>query len=105
MPEDNSVTFAKALADPTRQKIMKLTCCRWLNVGEIVDEVGVRQPTVSHHLAILKSAGLVDLRAEGKHTYYTLNQEKIYTCCGELMSVFAPEITNAQPLITPEIPR
>lgn len=87
----NSVAFAKALADPTRQQIMELICCGWMNVGEIVDVVGVRQPTVSHHLAILRDAGLVIMRSEGKHTYYTLNQKSVASCCGQLMEVFAPE--------------
>ena len=91
----NSVTFAKALADPTRQEIMESCCCCWLNVGEIVEKVGVSQPTVSHHLAILRDAGLVDMRSEGKHTFYTLNQERMATCCGQLIQVFAPETETA----------
>jgi len=84
------ITFAKALADPTRQQIMELICCEWKNVNEIVDSVGVRQPTVSHHLAILKEAGLVNTRPDGKHTYYTLNQTRVATCCGQIIEVFAP---------------
>jgi len=95
-PETSSVIFAKALADPTRQKIMELACCRWLNVGEIVEQVGVSQPTVSHHLAILKEAGLVETRSEGKHTYYSLNQRRVAQCCGTLIEVFAPETDTAQ---------
>ncbi|HUV29447.1 MAG TPA: metalloregulator ArsR/SmtB family transcription factor [Anaerolineales bacterium] len=87
----SSVEFAKALADPTRQEIMTLICCRELNVGDIVDAVGVRQPTVSHHLAILRNAGLVTLRNEGKHTYYALNQGRVAVCCGNLIEVFAPQ--------------
>ncbi len=89
--KDNPVQFAKALSDPTRQRIMDVCCCRWLNVSEIVDLVDVGQPTVSHHLAILREAGLVDVRQEGKHTYYSLNQEKVVRCCGQIMQVFAPD--------------
>lgn len=90
--KNNPVTFAKALADLTRQQIMELICCNWLNVGEIVDAVRVQQPTVSHHLAILKEAGLVSTRVEGKHTYYHLNQTRVANCCGQLIEVFAPEV-------------
>ncbi len=85
------VLFAKALADETRQKIMKLCCCNWLSVGEIVERLNVTQPTVSHHLAILREAGLVNAREEGKQTFYSLNQEKVAFCCGQLMFKFAPE--------------
>ena len=87
----NPVSFAKALADPTRQEIMGLTCCQWMNVGEIVEAVGVSQPTVSHHLAILREADLVTTRNEGKHTYYSLNQQNVVSCCGQIMQIFAPE--------------
>ena len=87
------VEFAKAIADETRQQIMRLCCCEWCSVGDIVDQLEPRvsQPTVSHHLAILREAGLVELRHEGKQTYYTLDQKRIAFCCGQLMVKFAPE--------------
>jgi ArsR family transcriptional regulator, arsenate/arsenite/antimonite-responsive transcriptional repressor len=85
------VLFSKAIADGTRQKIMNILCCNWLSVNEVVAKLDVSQPTVSHHLAILREAGLVDVREEGKQTFYTLNQERISFCCGQLMNQFAPE--------------
>lgn len=85
------VVFSKAIADETRQKIMNLCCCEWRSVNEIAVKVNVSQPTVSHHLAILREAGLVNMREEGKQTFYTLNQERIAACCGQLMIKFAPE--------------
>lgn len=85
------ILFAKAIADETRQNIMKLVCCKWLSVSEIVEEIGYSQPTISHHLAILRDAGLVNIREEGKQTFYSLNQENIAVCCGQLMIKFAPE--------------
>lgn len=92
MTKHDIVLFAKAFADDTRQKIMKLCCCEWLAVGEIVERLGnVTQPTVSHHLAVLREAGLVDARHEGKQTFYSLNQQRVVSCCGQLMLNFAPE--------------
>jgi len=85
------VLFAKAIADETRQKIMSVCCCCWLSVNEIVEKMEVSQPTVSHHLAILRDAGLVNIREEGKQTFYTLNQERVAVCCGQIMLKFAPE--------------
>jgi ArsR family transcriptional regulator len=93
------VLFAKAIADETRQKIMSECCCCWLSVNEIVEKVGFSQPTISHHLAILRDAGLVNVREEGKQTFYTLNQEKIVMCCGQLMIKFAPETTTTEKLL------
>jgi len=91
MKKTNSVSFAKALADETRQQIMRLCCCQELSVNEIAEQTGVTQPTVSHHLAILRDADLVSQRSAGRQTYYTLNQERIAVCCGQLLQVFAPE--------------
>ena len=85
------VLFSKAIADETRQKIMNMLCCNWLSVNEVVAKLDVSQPTVSHHLAILREAGLVNVREEGKQTFYTLDQTNISFCCGQLMIKFAPE--------------
>ncbi len=85
------VLFAKALADETRQKIMKICCCNWLSVTEIVERLNVTQPTVSHHLSILREANLVEVREEGKQTFYKLNQKRITVCCGQLQANFAAE--------------
>lgn len=86
-----TVKFAKALADDTRQEIMRLCCCQWLNVSQIVDAINVSQPTVSHHLSILRAAGLVNVRREGKQVYYTLNQQRIAAGCCTLAENYAPE--------------
>jgi ArsR family transcriptional regulator len=88
--------FAKALADETRQKIMQLICCQQLSVTEIVERLNVTQPTVSHHLAILREAGLVKVQEDGRQTFYSLNQEQLASCCGVLVLNFAPETETAR---------
>jgi len=93
------VLFAKAIADDTRQKIMTECCCCWLSVNEIVEKVGFTQPTISHHLAILRRANLVHVREEGKQTFYSLNQDCVAYCCGQLMVKFAPEEKATQVLL------
>ncbi|HRJ57967.1 MAG TPA: metalloregulator ArsR/SmtB family transcription factor [Anaerolineales bacterium] len=95
----NPVLFAKAIADETRQKIMTECCCCEISVGDLAEKLKVTQPTVSHHLAILRDAGLVNSREEGKQTFYTLNQENIAVCCGQIMLKFAPEEKATEALI------
>jgi ArsR family transcriptional regulator len=90
MKSVDPVEFAKAMADDTRQEIMRMCCCEWCSVGDVAARLKVTQPTVSHHLAILRDAGLVEMRHEGKQTFYTLNQRRIALCCGQLMLTFAP---------------
>src|SRR3989304_5519434 len=87
-----SLVFARALSDETRQELMRLCCCEWRSVGDLAKPVGVPQPTVSHHLAFLKAAGLVDARHEGRQTFYTLNQDRVALCCGRLVARYPPEI-------------
>lgn len=96
MNDIDIVTFAKAIADETRQDIMGHLCCVWLNVSEVVDKLDgkVNQPTVSHHLKKLEKAKLVMVRQEGKQRYYTLNQEYMTVCCGSLVRQFAPDYTS-----------
>jgi len=85
------IVFAKVIADETRQKIMKLTCCRWRTVSEIVEQLNVTQPTVSHHLAVLRDAGLVHFKEDGKQTYYQLNRELVTVCCDRIVTKFSTE--------------
>jgi ArsR family transcriptional regulator len=91
MSPTDPVVFAKALADETRQEIMRLCCCQWLSVGEIVEAMGISQPTVSHHLNVLKKARLVRARRDGKQVYYTLIQEALANGCCTLAENFAPD--------------
>jgi ArsR family transcriptional regulator len=87
----DSVEFAKALADETRQKIMALCCCHQLSVNEIVAATDVAQPTVSHHLAILRKAGLVKVERRGQQILYTLNQARLAQSCCNVAENFAPD--------------
>ena len=94
--DDHQLAFAKALADETRQEIMSHLCCVWLSVNDLVGKMGgrINQPTVSHHLKKLEAAGLVYVREEGRHRYYTLNQEQVTVCCGLLVRNFAPDYAD-----------
>lgn len=87
----DTVEFAKALADETRQKIMALCCCEWVSVNDIVSKIDVAQPTVSHHLKILKNAGLVKSERRGKQVMYTIDQERLARGCCQVAEDFAPQ--------------
>jgi len=91
----NLSIFAKALADDTRQEIMHHLCCVWLSVNDLVDKLDgkINQPTVSHHLKKLEEANLVLVRQEGRHRFYTLNEEYFTVCCGCLIQTYAPNHT------------
>ena len=63
----------KALADPTRRKILELLSVRDMNAGEIADYFNISKPSISHHLSILKNAELIIDTRLGQNIMYTLN--------------------------------
>jgi ArsR family transcriptional regulator len=70
---DDLVQLFKLLADDTRLRILSfLQQTGELNVRELCRLLRQRQPSVSHHLALLRGAGLIDMRREGKHNFYRL---------------------------------
>ncbi|MGH1490252.1 MAG: ArsR/SmtB family transcription factor [Acidimicrobiales bacterium] len=62
-----------ALAAPQRQQILRLVRDEPLSVGSIAESCGASQQAVSHHLQVLKDAGLVDMRQEGRRRLYVVN--------------------------------
>lgn len=63
----------KALSDPTRRQIVQLLKKEKLQAGEISEHFNMTGATISHHLSILKDAGLVTSEKKGKYIYYELN--------------------------------
>ena len=62
----------KALADPTRRKILSLLKDKDMNAGEIANEFNMTKPSISNHLNILKQADLVDAEKVGQNVNYSL---------------------------------
>jgi len=80
LTEEDAVSQArllKALADPTRLRILSLLSRHEgeVCVFEIVESFTLEQPTISHHLRILRDAGLVDCRKKGLWAYYYVRRE------------------------------
>jgi DNA-binding transcriptional ArsR family regulator len=82
------VEFCKALADDTRQRILVMLADNEMCVGDIVAAFDMSQPTISHHLSILKQFKLVTSRKEGKQVYYAVNHDNVVQCCDRLMAKF-----------------
>ena len=72
---ERSLLF-KALSDPNRIRIVDMLSCGELCACTILEAFSLTQPTLSHHMKILCSSGLVVPRRDGKWTHYSLNSEK-----------------------------
>jgi DNA-binding transcriptional ArsR family regulator len=85
----------KLFADATRVRI-----CRTLaqegnvHVGEFCDRLGTTQPAVSHHLSLLRAAGVVEGRREGKYVFYSLSPHTRGELAAALLYPFGLEATK-----------
>jgi len=74
-PPEIMLQFCKAMADESRLKIIGLLSTAEHSVQQLASMLELKEPTVSHHLAVLKQLNLVRLRADGNFRWYRLNDE------------------------------
>jgi len=67
----------KALSDSTRREILNLLKSGSLTAGEISEKFSMTGATISHHLSVLKDAGLISDERKGKYIYYELNMTMV----------------------------
>ena len=80
--------FLAAMSDETRQRILALLHDREMSVNELTEHFALTQPTISHHLAVLRRACLVSARHDGRQIFYRANPECVAACCREIQTRF-----------------
>ncbi|MFJ8102523.1 ArsR/SmtB family transcription factor [Lysinibacillus sp. NPDC096212] len=70
-----NITMLSALSEPNRLNIVELLRQGPLTVGEIADQLGLRQPQTSKHLKVLSDNGIVEVQAEANRRIYKLRPE------------------------------
>jgi ArsR family transcriptional regulator len=85
----NSATRFRALGDPTRLRILELVAQGEQCVCELASAIDVPQPLLSHHLRILREAGFITVRKEGRWNYYAMNRERLEACVCTLEGALA----------------
>jgi Predicted transcriptional regulators len=83
-PPLSLVRLHRALGDETRLRILKLLASRDLYLTEIAQQLELSKPTVKHHLAQLRSAGLVTITESGTVMYYTLRRNRLDDASAEI---------------------
>lgn len=81
----------KALADPTRRKILRLLNGQEMTAGDIAKEFDISAPSMSHHFGILKDADLVFARRNGQQILYSLNTTAFQDLMTVLLDIFQIE--------------
>ncbi|QUD86446.1 autorepressor SdpR family transcription factor [Phenylobacterium montanum] len=78
----------RALADPTRRRILQLLRTRAMTAGELAAQFDLAKPTLSGHFAVLKQAGLIDPERSGTTITYRLNLSVLEEALMALMEGF-----------------
>jgi ArsR family transcriptional regulator, arsenate/arsenite/antimonite-responsive transcriptional repressor len=78
----------QALSDPTRRKILQMLGKGNLSAGEIGAAFDMKAPSISHHLTVLKNAGLVLSERQGQNIMYSLNTTVMQEFMQEMMQIF-----------------
>jgi DNA-binding transcriptional ArsR family regulator len=81
----------RALADSTRRQILEELRAGELPAGEIAGRFPISGPSVSRHLGVLKTAGLILERREANRIFYSLAEERLALCVSRFLSVVCPE--------------
>lgn len=84
----NDAAF-KALADPTRRKILRMLGEREMTAGDLAARFDISAPSMSHHFSVLKDADLVTTRRNGQQILYSLNTTVVQDVLTSLMDVFS----------------
>jgi len=81
--------ICEGVGDPKRLRLLYLVAEQPRNVSELTEMLGVSQPTVSHHLRILRDRGLVEARKEGTTVYYFLSNPRILEALDMMRAIVA----------------
>ena len=90
-------TIFKALNDTTRRQILDLLRAGDMTAGDIAEQFDMSKPSISHHLDLLRQAGLVDSVKEGQFIRYTLNTTVLDEMLSWLMSFKGSPVNNSSP--------
>lgn len=85
----------RALADPTRRRVLALLRERPMSAGELADQFDVSKPTMSAHFAVLREAGLIDATKNGKSIVYRLQMSVLEEALMGLAQTVGLDLTNA----------
>jgi DNA-binding transcriptional ArsR family regulator len=81
----------RALADPTRRQILADLRAGELTAGQIAERFPISGPSISRHLGVLKSAGLVRERRDANRIHYALVPERLMLCLDGFVSICCPD--------------
>jgi DNA-binding transcriptional ArsR family regulator len=92
----------RALADPTRRRVLALLREKPMSAGELADQFDVSKPTMSAHFSVLREAGLIDASRHGKTIIYRLRMSVLEEALMGLAQTVGLDLQAAAPAGTPK---
>ena len=93
------VRICKAFANSTRLRMLDLLAKREHTVSDLQSALGITLPNVSQHLAILKAAGVVTTRRDGKQILCSLTLPEVKEACQLIRNVLRAQLRNGRKLV------
>ena len=84
----------KTLASPRRLEILHALASGPIEVGRLAEAIGASQPNVSQHLAVLRTAGIVEAERDGREVRYRLADPDVMVACGLMRAVLERRLTR-----------
>ena len=95
---DKQVAICKAFANPTRLRILDLVAQHGYPTSDLHEQLSISQANLSQHLAILKGAGIVTTRREGKKVYCYLALPEVKQACQLIRNVLRAQVRTGKQL-------
>jgi len=93
----------RALADPTRRRVLALLREQPMSAGDLADQFDVSRPTMSAHFNVLREAGLIDATRHGKSIVYRLRMSVLEEALMGLAQTVGLDMTRAEPVASPRV--
>lgn len=90
----------KTLSSPKRLEIIHLLAQGPREVSRLAEELGISQPNMSQHLALMRSAGLVEAERDGREVRYRLSDPEVIVACETMRGVLLRRLTRASAAAT-----
>jgi len=93
----------RVLASPRRLEILHALVNGPIEVGRLAERIGASQPNVSQHLAVMRSAGIVEAERDGREVRYRLTDPDVLVACGIMRAVLERRLTRLAGIAATEV--
>jgi ArsR family transcriptional regulator len=88
-----------SLSNEKRLRIIDILGEEELSFGELSDKLNIKRPNLAQHLFILRERGIIDMRRQGKNTFYKISDSRVIKACQMMRDVLMDQIRKKQAML------